>query len=66
MTRLYSLSINVNLQAKSARDVPFDQCAVNSIARIDLTFTTLTKGWIIEQQFSYEYILKSDEAISDN
>ena len=54
MTRLYSLSINVDLQAKPARDVRFDQCAVNSIARIDLTFTILTIGWIIEEQFSYE------------
>ena len=61
MTRLYSLSINVDLQAKPARDARFDQCTVNSIARIDLTFTILTIGWIIEQQFSYEYILESDE-----
>ena len=61
MTRLYSLSINVDLQAKPARDVRFDQCGVNSIARIDLTFTILTIGWIIEQQFSYEHILNYDE-----
>ena len=61
MTRLYSLSINVDLQAKPAHDVRVDQCAINSIARIDLTFTILTIGWIIEQQFSYEYILESDE-----
>ena len=63
MTRLYSLSINVDLQAKPARDVRFDQCAINSIARIDLTFTILTIGWIIEEQFSFEYMLEHDEAI---
>ena len=61
MTRLYSLSINVDLQAKPARDVRFDQCAVNSIARIDLTFTILTIDWIIEDKFSYEHILEYDE-----
>ena len=49
----------MDLQAKPARDVRFDQCAINSIARIDLTFTILTIGWIIEEQFSYEYILES-------
>ena len=61
MTRLYSLSINVDLQAKPARDVRFDQCAINSIARIDLTFPISTMGWIIEEKFSYGYILKYDE-----
>lgn len=61
MTRLYSLSINVDLQAKPARDVRFDQCTVNSIARIDLTFIILTMNSIIEGKFSYEHILEHDE-----
>ena len=64
MTRLYSLSINVDLQAKPARDVRFDQCAINSIARIDLTFPISTMGWIIEEKFSFEYMLEHD--VSDN
>ena len=60
MTRLYSLSINVDLQAKPARDVRFDQCTVNSIGRIDLTFIILTMNSIIEEKFSYEHILEYD------
>ena len=51
----------MDLQAKPARDVHFDQCAINSIARIDFTFTILTIGWIIEEQFSFEYNLEPDE-----